>query len=234
MPYLNIYSSGMAELKPLSMQRNWMDETFNRHAYRCFPITLANMLGWTISFPEDIEFIWDGVSDTIPSHVNILKGNKYVSGNRANATISFNTGLTVKTDKNLSFLMMPVPNQFIPGVQSFTTIVSTSVLKSELPCAWHITKPNTPILIPKNTPISAFIPISIKDIESYEVNLYDENFSSDHYKFMEEYGNIANKMVQSGEWSDFYRNATDHNNNIIGEHEVKKITLKTNDYREKK
>jgi hypothetical protein len=234
MPDINVYSSGMADIKPLSVQRDWMDNTHNRHAYRCFPVSLANMLGWTISFPEDIEFVWNGISDSLSSHVTILKGHEYVSTNRGNATISFNTGLTVRTDSNLSFLMMPVPNQFIDGAQSFTSIVSTSVLKAELPCAWHITKCDDPILIPKNTPISAFIPISIKDIESYEVNLYSANFDQSHYKFMEEYGNVANEKVQSGEWSDFYRNAVDHNGNTIGEHEVKKITLKINDYRENK
>lgn len=234
MSNINVYSSELADIKPLSMQRDWMDNTHERHAYRCFPVSLANMLGWTISFPEDIEFIWNGISNSSSDNVKIIQGEKYVNSNRSNATISFNTGLTVKTKNNLSFLMMPVPNQFIPGVQSFTTIISTSVLKSELPCAWHITKADTPILIPKNTPISAFIPISIKDIESYEINLYNSNFGQNYVNFMREYGDAAQTLNSSGEWTDWYRNAIDHNGNKIGEHEVKKINLKLNDYRKEK
>jgi hypothetical protein len=234
MPDLNIYSnSDFAEVKPLSIKRDWMDETFDRHAYRCFPVSIANMLGWYISFPEDIEFIWDGISDSTPDHVTITKGEKYVHANRANATISFNTGLTVKTENNVSLLIMPVPNQFIDGVQSFTTIISTSILQSDLPCAWHITKANTPILIPANTPISSFIPISINSVESFSLNLYDKVFDQKHMKYMKEYGEASQSIVANGGWTDFYRNAKDHNNMPIGQHEAKTIKLKLNDYRKK-
>ena len=234
MPYLNVYSaSGYANISALKINRDWMDDTFDKHAYHCFPVGLANMLGWTISFPEDIEFSWDGISDSQGNHVTIHQGEKYVFTGRANATISFNTGLTIKTKENVSFLMMPVPNQFMEGVQSFTTIVSTSVLQSEIPCAWKITTANKKILIPAGTPISAFIPISIKDIESYEINLYDNyKLGQVHFDFLQQYGDASLEKSSQGNWTNFYRNAVDQLGNDLGAHESKNIKLKLNDYRE--
>ena len=226
--------SGYSDLQPLKIKRDWMDETFDRHAYHCFPVSLGNMLGWAVSFPEDIEFIWDGISDSTPHHVKIYQGAKYAFSGRSNATISFNTGITLVTSENMSWLMMPVPNQFIEGVQCFTTIVSTSVLKNELPCAWKITTPHKRILIPANTPIAAFIPISLSDIQSHEINLHDvSELSKEHFKYLEEYGQESFKRSSQGDWTNFYRNATDHHGNKIGEHESKTIKLVLNDHRVK-
>ena len=43
-----------------------------------------------------------------------------------------------------------------------------------------------------------------------------------------EYGETAERINQQGKWAGFYRNATDHLGNKIGEHELKVIRLKTN------
>ena len=79
-----VYPNQSANIQPLSVKREWMDETDEAHAYKCFPVSLTNQLGWGISFPEDISFIWDGISDSQPIHVKVLSGEKYVHTNRSN------------------------------------------------------------------------------------------------------------------------------------------------------
>ena len=115
-----------AEIKQLSIKRNWMDDTWNSHAYHCFPINLCNQMAWGISFPEDISFIWDGISDSSTEHIKIISGHRYVSLARGNATVSFNTGVRLTTDKNTSILQIPVPNDFNLDYLSFSSIISTS------------------------------------------------------------------------------------------------------------
>ena len=153
-----VYTSGqMAKIDQLPLHRDWMDTTFDRHAYHCFPVSLSNRLGWGISFPEDITFIWDGINDSTGDHVKILSGSKYAHPNRGNRTISFYTDITFfeENGKNITLLTMPVPNQFIRGAQCMTTLLSTSVLASDLPIAWMITEPNIEITISANTPIAS-------------------------------------------------------------------------------
>jgi len=220
-------------LSTISVKRDWMDNTFDKHAYRCFPVSLANTLGWTFSYPEDISFIWDGVPDSSQGHVTVLSGEKYVSTGRSNATISFDTGLTFITDKNISLLLMPVPNQFIDGVQGFTNIISTSVLKTDIPYAWKITKANEVITIPAGTPIVSIIPISLTEIQNTEINLYDENFDQSFYDEVKEYGNASFEKSKLGDWTNFYRDAINHRGETIGEHEAKTIKLIINDHTEK-
>lgn len=207
-----------------------MEETYNRHAYTCFPVTLTNSMGWSISFPEEIVFIWDGQSDSSSKHVKILKGKKYCYTERANGTISFKTGLTFRTEKNISLLGMPAPNHFIDGAQPFTTAISTSFYNAEFPVAWKITKPYTAITIPAGYPVISVIPISLSDLQNSEMvvrpiknmprsEFADQYNETDHIKFV-------SQLAVENKWTNFYRDAVDYLGNKLGEHEVKNLKLK--------
>lgn len=216
----------LGQVSPLTITRDWMDDTWEAHAYHCFPVTLANGLGWGISFPEDISFIWDGISDSTPDHVKILKGEKYAYSGRANATISFKTGLMFKTENEVSLLSMPAPNHFIAGAQAFTTLISSSFFKGDLPCAWRITQPNVEITIKAGTPVIAILPIDLAQLQNSELQIEDVSKLPASSFNANEYSEIVYGINREGKWTDFYRNAKDHLGNTIGEHQVKTIKLK--------
>lgn len=227
-------SDKLANVGQLPLHRDWMDSTFDRHAYQCFPVSLSNRLGWGISYPEDITFVWDGINDSTPNHVKIISGMKYVHPNRGNGTISFNTGITFlgEDSENLTLLTMPVPNQFTRGAQCMTTLISTSVLESELPIAWMITEPNIEITIPANTPIATVLPVSLSEIQDYELVLSPGRPDYETAEWQENMRNRAaasQSMNSSGEWTHFYRDAIDHNGCPVGSHETKKIVMKVSD-----
>lgn len=221
-----------ANIEQIKLQRDWMDNTFDRHAYQCFPTTLANRVGWGISLPEDVTFIWDGVNDSTPDHVEVISGKNYAYPGRGNATISFYTNLTFDAEENVTLLTMPVPNQFIPGAQCFTTLISTSVLQGDFPVAWMITEPNREITIPAGTPICAVIPISLNDLQSHELNVRQGNpkFMSDpEWNFLQqERGRVSQEKNKAGEWTHFYRDAVNPDGTPSGMHESKKIIMKVN------
>jgi hypothetical protein len=221
---------GLGMVDTLSAKRKWMDDTFDSHAYKCFPVSLTNQLGWGISFPEDISFIWDGISDSSSDHVKILSGEKYAYSGRANATISFNSGLVFKTNKDLSLLSMPVPNLFIDGAVPFTTLISSSFFTGELPIAWMITKPNEIITIKAGTPVISILPIDLESLNNSEMVLRPiSEFPQPVYNDIEnpnDYSETIKALNQSGDWSNFYRDAVDHLKRKIGSHQVKAIRLK--------
>ena len=224
-----VYPNQSANIQPLGVKREWMDETSDKHAYHCFPVSLSNTLGWGISFPIDIEFIWDGISDSTDTHVKVLKGNEYVSTSRANATISFNTNLVIRTEENVSMLAMPTPNWPIDGVWPFTTLISTSFFKGTFPIAWRITKANEIITIPAHTPVASIIPISLSNLNNSIATIKGYSDLPKDFFPKEDYGKIVSDINKSGKWTDFYRNAVDHKNNKIGSHEVKSLRLKNDE-----
>lgn len=220
-------SENSANIEQLNIKRDWMEQTYDRHAYNCFPLNLTNSLGWGISFPEDIIFVWDGMSDSDHNHVKIISGEKWCHPFRANATISFKTGLTFKTEEDVTTLVMPVPNQFIDGAQCFTTLISTSFFTGEIQVAWRITKSDVPIIIKAGTPVCSIIPISLSNLNNSEIVLKDINKKPKLNFDGEQYGIESQRIANSGQWTHFYRNATDHKKNKIGNHELKTLRLNT-------
>lgn len=221
-------SSESANIEPLLATRDWMDETGERHAYMCFPLSVSNKLGWGISFPEDLSFVWDGITDTTSDHIKIIKGHRYLSAGRANATISFETGLIFRTDKQTTTLAMPVPNLFVRGAQCYTTLISTSFYMPALPIAWRLTEPNVEITIPAGQPVATILPISLTGLqENYTLEIIDGHPDHSYWEEVIKYGEAAQAKNKTGDWSKMYRDAVDYNGEKAGAHEVKALRLKT-------
>ncbi len=214
-----------ANISQMPVKRDWMDQTYDKHAYNCFPVTLTNGLGWSLSFPEDISFVWDGISDSSPHHVKILSGNKYAFTTRSNATVSFNTNINFHTDKNTSLLVMPPSNYFTDGASCFTTLISSSFFSGQLPVVWRITESYKVITIKANQPVCTVIPLSLKELQNSEIEFLPQEKMSDFYPKIDHIKQMetSNKILNSGKWTNFYRNATDWQGNKIGEHEVKSL-----------
>ncbi len=216
-------------IEQTKVKREWMDNTANAHAYKCFPVTLANTLGWSVSFMDDIEFIWDGISEAADTHVQVIKDPAGVcSTQRANATISFYTGIFFETDEDTTMLQMVPPNYFIDGATPFTTLISTSFYQEAIPVAWRITRPNTIIRIPAGTPVATFIPISLKSLNDIELDIEDKVWPEDWWTKREERSKAWAEKTKDG-FTNFYRDAVEYDGTKLGEHETKSIRLKIND-----
>jgi len=229
---INVYKdpNSIVVLDQLPMNRDWMDITFDRHAYHCFPMSLANRAGLGISLKEDLSFIWDGVNSSSEQHIKIINGDNFAHSKRGNRTVSLDTGLFFSPEKNISILTMPPPNVFLEGIQCISTIISTSAIIGPLPIALMVTKPNELITIPAGTIVASILPISLKQLNDLEVSLIDKvpNFMSDQEwnKRIQKRGEASQELNSKGEWTHFYRNAVDHNGDTYGEHEAKKILIR--------
>lgn len=223
----------VANIEPLSAKRDWMEATFDKHAYRCLPVTLTNQLGWAISFPEDITFMWDGQISTSGEHVKVLAGEKYIQTGRGQATVSFETGLVFRTPENYSLLTYNVPNMFMEGVAPYTTIISSSFFEGPLPVAWKVTKPFVPITIKAGQPIAAVFPISLTEIQGSTLtvkNIKDlVRVKREINLDLDEAVKSAADAAANGGWTDYYRNAIDYMGNKLGKHETKSLKLLVKD-----
>lgn len=235
MPNVKVYkrSGHRVQIEQTRVQRDWMDNTDDRHAYKCFPLSLANSIGFSISFLDDIEFIWDGISDSTPDHVKVLQGQDLCSTTRGNATINFHCDMIFQTESNISMLSIAPPNYFIDGAMPFTSIISTSFYYDTFPIAWKITRPNTNILIPAGTPVATLIPISLTEFSKTEMDIYDLVHDPEDGVEKANKLKVWQEITQSGGFTNFYRDAVDYKGNKVGEHELKSLHLRVNDHRDR-
>jgi hypothetical protein len=216
-------------ISPMSIKRDWMDNTSENHAYRCFPVTQANVVGWSLSCSENIEFIWDGINDQTDKHIEIFSPPGAYSG-RGQSSVSLNTGLIFRTDKDVSLLTINPVNYFNEDFETMSNLISTSFFDSPLPLAIKAKRANEKIIIKAGTPIATIIPISLSFLNNSSIKIFD--YKDEDSKRMEankSYGEASQIINSSGKWTDFYRNALNEKGETLGDHEVKVLKLSVED-----
>jgi hypothetical protein len=219
-------------ISPMSIKRDWMDSTPEKHAYRCFPVTQANMIGWNLSWNKDIKFIWNGINDTSQDNVKILSEDNLLYTGRGQSSVSFTTGLTFKTDNNISMFVINPVNYFNLDFEVMSSLISTSWFDNDFPLAIKAKTPNKEILIKAGDPIATIIPISLTELDNTSIRIYDyedpEHIRQNKHK---SYGIAAQEVNQSGNWTDWYRDAINEKGESLGSHETKVLRLSVEDNR---
>ena len=217
------------EISPMSIKRDWMDQTSENHAYRCFPVTQANVVGYSVSCKEDIEFMWDGVNDQTPDRVQIFSPERAYSG-RGQSSISFETGLIFRTDQDVSILAINPVNYFNDDFETMSSMISTSFYDNPFPLALKAKVPNKRIIIKAGTPVATLIPISLTKLNNTTITIVD--YKDEDRKRVEAniaYGEAAQVLNSTGQWTDWYRNAVNEKQESLGSHEVKTLKLSVDD-----
>jgi len=145
------------EIKQSRIKRDWMDNTYNKHAYQCLPMTVANVYGWELNLEEDLIVQWDG-GNTSPT---ILSGEKTSSG-RVQAVssiigmISINMGWVINTDEGYSTWISGSPNYFLDGAVPLTATIPSFWWPDESQMNWKITKIGEPVIFRAGEPFCFF------------------------------------------------------------------------------
>jgi hypothetical protein len=213
------------DIKPMSIKRDWMDVTSEGHAYRCFPVTQSNVIGWSLSCVKDIEFIWDGVNDQTPDHVQVFSPNGAYGG-RGQSSISLNTGLIFRTDMDVSIFTINPVNYFSDEFETMSSLISTSFYDNPLPLAIKAKIANKKVVIKSGTPVATIIPISLSNLNGTNIQIVE--YQDPDRKRLEaniSYGSAAQKINSTGKWTDWYRDAINEKEESQGSHEVKTLKL---------
>jgi hypothetical protein len=217
-------------ISPMSIKRDWMDATSEGHAYRCFPVTQSNVIGWSISCDQDIEFIWDGINDQTQDHIEIISAPEGAYGGRGQSSISLHTGLIFRTDENFSIFTINPVNYFNSDFETMSSLMTTSFYDNPLPLAIKAKKSGENVIIKANTPLATIIPISLSALNNSSIEIFD--YKDEQRKRVEAniaYGNAAQEVNSSGAWTDWYRDAVNEKGESLGKHEVKALRLYVTD-----
>jgi hypothetical protein len=217
------------EISQMSVKRDWMDETSGNHAYRCFPVTQANVVGWNLFCKEDIVFTWDGINDQTPDHIKITSPI-WAHAGRGQSSISLNTGLIFRTAEDISLWTINPVNYFNNDFETMSNFISTSFYDYPLPLAIKAKNSNVETRITAGTPIATIIPISLTALNNSSINIttYSDPENT-RLKANSSYGYAAQKLNQVGKFTDWYRDAVNEKNESIGSHEAKVLKLYVND-----
>lgn len=138
------------------VKRDWMDETYNKHAYQCLPMTMANVLGWELILDEDLVVQWDG-GNTVPTVISGGEQNgRTVAYPSIIGIISLGMGWTINTEPGYATWITGSPNYFIDGAAPLAAHIPSSWWPDEVQMNWKITKVGEPVVFPAGSPYCFF------------------------------------------------------------------------------
>ncbi|MFK7792329.1 MAG: DUF6065 family protein [Devosiaceae bacterium] len=135
------------EIRPAKAQRNWMDATPDRFAYRCLPLSIANATGWEMVLGVDLRAYWNGgdlvddlkveaVHRKDASYVNHTVGSHFGSG-----VLTFHTGYIMRTSPGWGMWARGAPNSVKDGIAPLDGLIETDWLPFPFTMNWVFTRP---------------------------------------------------------------------------------------------
>jgi hypothetical protein len=219
-------------------RRDWMDDTPNKYAYRCLPLTIANQTGWWIRNPVGFTATWRGrldphsmefIFDTNPQTWGPWINNQFGQG-----VITWNTPFLFRTRPEGSRLLIIGPaNSFKHAIQPLTAIIESDWISMSFTMNWKFTAPHVPVRFEAGEPLFQAIPIGTNvcaDLEQADVTYMKLDDDPEIAKSYREWSAGRKQFhekkqrgeVKPGDWQrDYFQGRDAFGNEVAPEHMTK-------------
>ncbi|HZZ34207.1 MAG TPA: DUF6065 family protein [Caulobacteraceae bacterium] len=130
-------------LTPARSERAWMDETTDRYAYRCIPLSIANASGWELALPFGFEAAWYGGTEqsAIQVRSHDPRAQHFVTSHFGHGVITFHTGWLFRTSPGWAVWTRGSPNTAKDGLAPLDGLVETDWLPFPFTMNWRFLRP---------------------------------------------------------------------------------------------
>ena len=158
-------------------QRDWMDATPHRFAYRCLPLTIVNQTGWWIKNPVGFTATWRGSS--VPGNVDFQFDPsdedwiRWINNQFGEGIITWNSPFLFRTKPEGSRLLVCGPtNSFKNNAQPLTALIESDWISMSFTMNWKIISPHQAVRFEVGEPLLQENPVLFNvcaDIEAASV-----------------------------------------------------------------
>lgn len=192
-----------AKVENGNAKRDWMDDTFEKYAYGCLPMVIANQMGWDVICQTNFKAIWNGGNAATDIEIIFAdeqnKFNHQVMAHFGYGVITFNPGFLFTTSAQHNLWVKGVPNLIKDGIQPLEGIVETDWLPFSFTMNYKFTRPHHWVSFQQGEPICRILPYPRNYIEQTETT----------YKFLQENPELKEAFEN---WS---KDRNKHNESLI-------------------
>jgi hypothetical protein len=135
------------EIVPARAARAWMDETDQRYAYRCLPLSIANASGWEVLAPVAFEATWrgDGAHDAVRIRAteDQARASRIASSHFGHGILTLHPEHLFRTSPGGALWVRGSPNSVKRNLVPLDGLVETDWLDFPFTMNWRFTRPCT-------------------------------------------------------------------------------------------
>ncbi len=146
------------EIRPAPAERDWMDRTNQRFAYRCLPLSIANGYGWEIMCPSGFLAVWNGKDDL--SSLTIMSDTDAAApavSHFGHGVLTFHIPCLFRTEPGFDLMVQGPINRPKDAIAALSGVVETDWSPYSFTMNWIFTRPGTPISIRKGRTLLSYL-----------------------------------------------------------------------------
>jgi Family of unknown function (DUF6065) len=142
------------------IERDWMDATSQRFAYRCLPLNIANQMGWFLTSPCSFELYWYGGSDKSDIQLRFLDiPDPSVTTHFGFGVLTFSLPYLFRTPPETNLWVKGPSNMPKDGIQALEGVIETDWAFSTFTMNWKVTRPGEWIRFSAGEPVCMVVPV---------------------------------------------------------------------------
>ncbi len=159
------------DIRPAAVERDWMDASDQRYAYRCLPLDIANAHGWEILCPTGFAAAWNGRSRIEAIQIDPDPGTIAPAVSHfAQGILTFHLPCLFRTDDGFDLFAQGPINRPKDGIYPLAGIIETDWAPYTFTMNWIFTRPGV-LRFDAGEPICHIFPVRRGELETVEPEL---------------------------------------------------------------
>jgi hypothetical protein len=160
------------DIRPAPLERDWMEATNQRYAYRCLPLNIANGHGWEIHCPAGFTAQWSGgaandaISIRSDSDIPLPAVSHFGHG-----VMTFHIGALFRTEPGYDLMVQGPVNRPKDGIYALSGVIETDWAPFTFTMNWIFTRPGHEIRFEKDEPFCHLFPVRRGELETISPKL---------------------------------------------------------------
>lgn len=157
------------DIRPAPTERDWMNESPERFAYRCLPLNIANAYGWQIHNGWGFEAQWSGGAGQEKLIVTPDKGNAAPAiSHFGGGALTFHVPCLFRTEPGYDLMVQGPTNAPKDAIAPLTGVVETDWAPYTFTMNWLFTRTDEKIRFERGEPFCHIFPVKRGEIERFE------------------------------------------------------------------
>ncbi len=157
-----IYDQTDMPLTSAPVDRDWMESTYLRFAYRCLPLAMANQGGWMIHNPASFVARWN--DGPLPTDTQLVfdqcPPDSRITSLFGHGTVTFNIPYLFRTPQGINLWVKGPSNWIKDGAQALEGIVETDWSAATFTMNWKLTRAGHAVRFERGEPICMIVPVA--------------------------------------------------------------------------
>jgi len=156
------------DIRPAPLERDWMEDSKERFAYRCLPLNIANAHGWEMLLPAGFKATWTGRPEKDAVRVFHDPGTSGVAlGHFGHGVLTIHVTCLFRTEPGYDLLVQGPVNRPKDAIAPLSGIIETDWAPYTFTMNWLFTRPGTVVRFEKGEPFCHFFPVKRGEVEDF-------------------------------------------------------------------